>query len=301
MEEKFRGIEIFAKIIDVGSIRHAAEELGVSKSVVSFELKRLEDRLNARLVNRTTRRISLTEAGNRFLSHCRTMLKTMREAELEAADFTASPKGCLKVAAAPGFGAIHIAPLLPDFNRLFPQIDLQLDLDVNFVDLVADSYDLAVRVTILPDSGLRRHRIAPNHMIICAAPALLQTAPPVSVPADLEKWKCLRYSDDWPYWSQWLGSLPINARPRRLECAFTCNSVQALRSAALGGLGAAMLPYYVVGPDLRNGQLVRVLAGWPYVHGEISAVFPHAEHLAAKVRVFIDFLAARLGGERFAA
>jgi DNA-binding transcriptional LysR family regulator len=301
MEEKFRGIEIFAKIVDHGSIRHAAEDLGVSKSVVSFELKRLEDRLNARLINRTTRRISLTEAGTRFLAHCRALLKTMREAELEVADSTAKPQGHLRVAAAPGFGALHIAPLLPDFSGLYPNIDVQLDLDVAFVDLIADSYDVAVRVTILPDSGLRRHYFAPNHMIICASPALLKTLPPIQAPADLEHCKCLRYSDEWPYWIQWLGSLPIELRPRRLNCPLTCNSVQALRAAALGGLGVAILPYYVVGPDLKCGRLVRVLADWPYAHGEISAVFPHVEHLAAKSRVFIDFLAERLGGDRFAA
>jgi DNA-binding transcriptional LysR family regulator len=297
MEDKFRGIEVFVKIVELGSIRGAADELGISKSVVSFELKRLEGRLNARLLNRTTRHISLTETGKRFVAHSRILLGKLREAELEASDSTLEPQGFLKVAAAPGFGSLYLAPLIAAFAKLYPKITIQLDLDVNFVNLIADAYDVAIRVTILPDSELKRRRIASNHMLICATSSYLESHPSLLEPRELEQHVCLRYSDDWPYWSQWLGTLTAGERPRKLHCALTCNSVHALRLAALGGAGLVILPKYVVGNDVNAGHLVQVLKKWPYTHGEISAVFPHSEHMAAKSRVFIDFMAERLGRE----
>lgn len=294
--DQFRTVELFIKVAETGSMRAAGDALGISKSVVSYEIKKLEDHLGARLFNRTTRNIVLTEAGARFLDRAQTLLRDWRDAERDVAEYHARPKGLLRVAASPMFGGQYVAPALVDFQALYPDIEIDLECSEGLVDVVKDGYDLAIRVTILPDSQLMRRQLAPNRLVLVAAPAYLDTFGTPMRPLDLATHRCLRHDAEWAYWSQWLAILPDHERPLELHAAMTLGSSLALLEAARSGGGIALLHTYVVGEAIARGELKALMPDRMLVHGAISAVFPHGQHMPAKTRLILDFLANRFKG-----
>lgn len=291
-------LRAFVRIAETGSLSAAARDLGLSKSVVSKKLAALEDRLGARLVNRTTRRLSLTEVGAAFLDRSQRILADLEEAEQAVGRLSAEPRGVLRVNAPMSFGILHVAPALGDFMGRYPDLAVHLDLADRRVDLVDEGYDLAVRVGDLPDSSLVARRLAPVRQAVCASPAYWDRRGRPSHPRDLKGHDGLIYTylpspNDWRFRE---GGRVFTVR---VEGRLAANNGDALRRAALAGLGVFKTPTFIVGDDLRAGRLEAVLADFADDDLAVHAIYPHRRHLSAKVRAFVEFLGERFGPEPY--
>lgn len=294
--ENLTDLAVFVRVVELGSFTAAAGSLEISKAVVSKYVDRLERRLGARLLHRTTRRLSLTEAGTALFQRCAAALSELADAESEVARLTGAPRGHLRVTAPVYFGETHVAPLLHKFRGLYPDITLDLDFDNRLADLVKERFDLALRITALADSSLVARRLAPCPQVVCAAPAYLAGRGVPQTPADLRHHDCLSYSLDrtpkeWRFRSargRWI-AVHVNGPIR-------CNNDIALKQAMLGGLGLRQIPRFIVEPEIASGKLVEVLADYESPPLSVYAVYASRRHLSPKVRAFVDFLAAELNG-----
>jgi DNA-binding transcriptional LysR family regulator len=289
------GMAIFVSVVESESFTGAARELGLSKSAVSKQIARLEDRLGARLLNRTTRRLSLTEAGTAFYEGCRRVVDEAEVAEQRVSRLSAAPRGLLRVNAPMSFGVRHVGPCLSDFLSACPELTLDLALNDRLVDLVEEGYDVAVRIGVLADSSLVARRLAPSHLVLCAAPGYLVARGRPAAPEDLARHDCASYSyrTAGPEW-RFLG--PDGLRRVKVSGRVTVNNGDVLLAAALRGLGIVMLPSFIAGDALRAGHLERVLPEWRVAEeANVYAVYPASRNLSPKVRVFVDFLAERFG------
>jgi DNA-binding transcriptional LysR family regulator len=297
--DKLTGMAVFARVIDAGSFTAAAAQLGMSKSAVSKAIAALEDRLGARLVNRTTRCLALTEVGRAFYERCARIVAEAEEAELAVTHLQLTPRGTLRVNAPVSFGAFHLGPALAQFMGRYPELKVELELSDRFVDLLEEGYDLAVRIaTALPDSSLIARRIATNEMVVCASPGYWRQHGRPHAPEDLARHACVTHAynpspSEWPF---------VDGDGRRILVRVdgplhTNNGDVALR-AALAGLAVVRLPRFICGPDLAAGRLEPVLAAALPPPSGIYAIYPHSRHLSAKVRAFVDFLVERFGPGR---
>ena len=286
---------VFARDVEEESFSAAARLLGLSKSAVSKQVARLEDRLGVRLLHRTTRRLSLTEEGATFFRGCQRALAEAEAAESAVTHLAAAPRGTLKVNAPMSFGVAHLSPLIPAFMARFPDLKVELELNDRLVDLVEEGFDVGVRITRLQDSSLIARRLAPSRNVICAAPDYLRARGSPEAPEALAGHDCLLYSYTtegrvWRLRSA-AGRRQVTVRGRLLA-----NNGEALRDAALQGLGVARLPTFIVGDALRQGHLLRLLTDWSDERESgVYAVYPASRNLAPKVRVFVDFLVERFG------
>ncbi len=295
--ENLAGITAFVQVVDTGSFTAAAEQLGVSKAVVSKYVSRLEARLGARLLQRTTRRLTLTEAGEALYHRSAGALAELSDAEQEVARLTGAPRGRLRVSAPTYFGSSILAPLLKDFVARYPEIQLELDLDDRITDLVKDRFDVAVRITSAVDPGLVARRLADSALVVVAAPSYVKRRGLPQAPADLKGHVCLGYSlapmpNEWrfrPPKGRWIAA--------RIECALYCNSDFVLKQAALDGVGLALFPRFFVARELADGRLAQALPSYGGPELSISAVYVSRRNLLPKVRAFVDFLAERLPGK----
>ncbi len=292
--ENLSAMIVFARVVEAKSFSTAARQLGMSKSTVSKHVSRLEDRLGARLLNRTTRRLSPTEVGLAFYERCVRIATAVEEAEAAAMRLQSSPRGTLKVNAPMSFAVLHLAPAIPEFVARHPELRLDMTLNDRVVDLIDEGFDLAVRIGELPDSSLIARRLTANRRVVCAAPAYLARHGAPRVPAELGAHNCLGYTlgaspTEWRF----LG--PGGAHTVRVSGNFQANNGDALRLAALEGLGVVTLPTFIAGDDLRSGALRAVLADYALPESAVYAVYPHTRHLSAKVRAFVDFLVERFG------
>ena len=300
----------FAQVVEAASFSGAARSLGLSKSAVSKQVSRLEAGLGVQLLHRTTRRLSLTEAGAVFYEGCQRMLAEAEAAEQAVTHLAAAPRGHLRLNAPMSFGILHLSPLLPDLLRRCPELTVDLTLNDRLVDLVEEGYDLAIRIGRLPDSSLIARRLAPSRAVLCAAPAYLEAQGAPAQPHDLKQHAGLLYSyqADGATWRltgrkgtgrKGIGRKGIGREGSvRVPVAgrFQVNNGDSLRQAALGGLGIAQLPTFIVGDDLRAGRLQRVLPDWEIAaEAAVHAVYPATRTLSPEVRVVIDFLAERFG------
>jgi DNA-binding transcriptional LysR family regulator len=281
------------KIVETGSMRAAGAALGISKSVVSHEVNRLEERLGARLLNRNTRRLVPTEAGARFITRGRSLLNDWHEVEREVAEYHARPKGLLRVTAPPAFGALHLAPALVDFQERYPDIAVDLNCGKSFADMFEHGFDVAIRITVLADTQLVQRRLVENRLMLVASPRYLADHGRPLAPADLEHHRCLRQDKEWAYWSQWLASLPEDERPRSLEPSMTLDTSLALKEAAIAGGGIALIHSYLIADAVASGRLALIMPDRALAHGSIHALVPHSRRLASKTRCLIDFLVQR--------
>jgi DNA-binding transcriptional LysR family regulator len=299
MMENLSDIAVFVKVVDAGSFTGAAETLEISQPVVSKAVTRLEERLGARLLNRTTRRLSLTEAGAELYRRSMQALKQIEDAELEVARFQTEPRGTLRVNVPMSFTILHLAPVVHEFLARFPGVSLEMDLDDGLADLVEGGYDLIVRIGKLKDSNLVARRIAPAHIVVCASPEYLAKHGEPQTPDELLNHNCLMYT---------LGSTPRAWRfvspqgeeqivPLRGNVA--SNNGMAERAIAVNGVGIAAVPTFYVGDDLRSGRLKCLLREWIPQDISIYAVYAERRNLTPKVRAFIDFLAAKFGPEPY--
>lgn len=290
--EEFAGLAVFAQVVEARSFSAAARSLGMSKSAVSKRVARLEDRLGARLLNRTTRRLSLTEVGAAFYERCARIVSELEEAELAVTHLSSEPRGTLKLNAPVTFGQLQIAPAVPELLARHPELRIDMLLSDRVVDLVEEGFDVAIRIGTLPDSTLVARRLAPDRRVVCATPGYLERYGRPHTPADLEAHNCLGYSFLGAQ-SEWRFRGPRGERAQRVRGNFQANNGEVLRAALLQGLGLALMPTFIVGRDLAAGRLEAVLEEHELAPGGVYAVYPHGRHLSPKVRAFVDFLADR--------
>ncbi|MCG8690135.1 MAG: LysR family transcriptional regulator [Minwuiales bacterium] len=296
--ENLAGMAVFAAVVEARSFSSAAVRLALSKSAVSKQVSRLEDRLGARLLNRTTRRLSLTEVGETFYRHCVRVLEEAEAAEQAVTHLHEEPRGRIKINAPMSFGILHLADAIPDFLARYPQVTVDIDLSDRFVDLIEEGYDLAIRIANLNDSSLIARRLAPVRRIVAGSPAYFAARGVPERPADLKDHNCLRYTyvADGREW-RFRGSDGEEAI--EVSGSMRANNSDVLRGAALAGVGLMMAPTFIVGDEVRAGRLRPVLTEFEIADLGIYAVYPHKRHLSPKVRAFVDFLAERYGDDPY--
>ncbi|MGL5115087.1 MAG: LysR family transcriptional regulator [Beijerinckiaceae bacterium] len=290
--DRLAELDIFARVVTAGSMSAAGRELGLSPPVVSKRIKGLEERLGTRLLQRTTRQLALTEAGNGFYERVVAILASVDEAEAWISRRSAAARGVLRVSAPTSFGRMHIAPHLVDFLKAYPDITLDLSLSDQLVDIVAEGFDLAIRIADLADSSLVAKRLAPNHRVLCATPAYLAEHGAPKDIADLQNHRLLLHNgDSW----RLEGSDGVIVTTR-VDSIIRTNSSEVVREGVLAGIGVALRSTWDVGAEISAGRLAIVLPGWRApARVAVHAVYPSRRHLAHKVRVFMDFLAERFG------
>ena len=293
--DRLAAIEAFVRVAECGSFSKAAERLHSSKSVVSRQVGALEAELGARLLHRTTRALTLTEAGRGYFEQAARILADLAAADASVGQLQAAPRGRLRISAPMSFGFLHLAPAVPDFLERYPDVELDMIMNDRFVDLVDEGFDMAVRIGKLEDSSLVARRLAPSRRVVCAAPDYLARHGAPASPDDLKHHECLCYSNVGP--SQEWRFVGPDGRPWPVEVRgrLHANNGDALRAAALRGFGLAVLPTFIVGGDLQSGALVAVLESFVPQDSAVHAVYPHSRHLSPKVRAFVDFLAERFG------
>ncbi len=283
---------VFAEVVATGSFTRAARRLGLSKASVSREVARLERRLGAQLLRRTTRSMSLTEVGETFYAGCQRVAEEAEQAERSVGELQAEPRGEIRLAASVSFGQLQLAPRLPAFLARYPQLRLRMDLTDRMVDLVSEKYDLAIRITgRLADATLVQRRLCPTRFVVCAAPGYLERHGTPRDPAELERHNCLGIgASPWPL-------MLSRERAARLRADLYIDNGDALRRVAVLGHGVVCLPTYLLGEDLASGRLVRILPRQLVLEASAFAVYPQSRHPSPKVRALIDYLARELGPE----
>ncbi|MFC3107578.1 LysR family transcriptional regulator [Undibacterium arcticum] len=290
----FHAMKVFVKVADAGSLSGAARALALSNPSVTRLLAELESHVGARLFNRSTRRLSLTEAGAAYLERCRQVLLDIDDAALAAGRGAAEPSGTLRINAPVSFAVNHLGPVLAQYAARYPQVHLDVTLSDRVVDLVDEGYDLAIRIGRIRDSSLVARQIAPLRMLLCAAPSYLASHGTPATPRDLAQHVCLHYS----YWStrdEWQFARDGKTHAVRIRGSLQANNGDLLRAAALAGMGIILQPSFIIGDDVRRGTLIPLLPDYQAAAGAIHAVYPSRRYLSAKVRTFVDFLVERFG------
>lgn len=287
-------LAVFVTVAEAEGFSAAARRLGASKAMVSTAVSRLEAELGVRLFQRTTRRLSLTEAGKSALPHAQRALLAARDAAEAASEARTSPRGTLRINAPMSFGLLHVTPALSAFARSYPEVHVDLVLDDRVLDLVDGGFDLAVRIGTLADSALVGKRIGNSRNALVAHASYLERAGVPAAPQELAQHAGLLYalSSTGPRWTLSRGARQETVR---VQGPLEANSSLALRQAALDGLGIARVPLFVVGEDLAAGRLERVLPEWDLPEHGIYALTTQREHVPLKTRAFVEHLQARLG------
>lgn len=289
--DQFKEIEAFVTVAQLGSFVQAAERLGLSKAMVSRHVSELEARLGVRLMQRTTRRLALSDAGADYLQRCVQILAELQDANAAVSATAVQAQGRLKIAAPLTFGIRQLAPLWGEFLRVHPQVELEVNLNDRVVDLIEEGYDLAVRVGQLPSSSLIARRIASTRLLLCASPRYLQQAAPIQDLDDLARHDVIAYSY-LATGEQWHFTGPDGARSIEVRPRLRSNNGDTCRAAALADQGIVLQPGFLVGEDLRAGRLVEILPQYAGAELDISVVYPSRHHLSHKVRAMVAFLGA---------
>lgn len=293
---EFSAIPVFVEVVKQGGFSAAARSLGISKAAVSKRVLQLEANLGVRLLHRTTRKISLTEAGERYFVHARKALAAANEAEDAVTELQGEPRGVLRINVPMSFGRLQIAPMIPLFAERYPQLGIELVMDDRRVDLVEGGFDAAIRIGDLPDSSLIARKLTRCRILICASPAYIARYGQPTSPQDLVNHHCITYSyaEDGSDWT-----LTGKGGTQRIAVTgkYKANNGEALIELAKGGLGIGRFPSFIAGPHLQNGDLVPLLKDYSVQEKFVYAVFPERAYLPAKVRVFLDFAVEYFGGE----
>jgi len=288
----------FSVLASAGSLSAAARELGVTTPAVSKHLALMEARVGLLLVNRTTRRMSLTPEGELYLQHARRILGEIDDLQQLLGVSKAMPQGLLRVNATLGFGRSHVAPLISRFARKFPQVDVQLQLSVNPPPLTDDSFDICIRFGAPPDARVIAKYIAPNRRLLCASPTYLARHGTPKVPNDLTRHNCIGIRQGEEAYGVWrlTSGRGKNASTQAVKTrgTLTTNDGEIAVNWALDGHGVVMRAEWDIARYLKNGRLVQVLPQFHTPDADIHAVYPQRHQLAARVRTFVDFVAAGL-------
>jgi DNA-binding transcriptional LysR family regulator len=289
-------LEIFARVARTGNMSAAGREMGLSPAVISKRISQLEDRLGARLFQRTTRHLTLTETGAGYFKRVVDILSLCEEAEDFVSRRNTKPRGVLKVTMPTTFARLHVAPYFGDFLARYPDIELDVHLTDNFIDIIRDGFDLAIRIGELEDSSLVARKIAPDNRFICASPAYLERHGTPTSLSELDMHNCLSAGAQ----DVWRLQGPEGQRQVRTNGNIRSNSAELIREAMRAGMGLGLRSTWEIGPELKTGELQVVL---PQYRGTsnvaIYAVYPCREFMPAKVNVLIEFLAELYGTEPY--
>ena len=289
-------MEAFVRVVDAGSFSTAARQWGRSKAVVSKYITSLESHLGVQLIQRTTRSLSLTEAGRAYRARCTDVLGEIQALEASLREAVAAPRGPLRITAPPGFASHYLDVMTKDFLARFPEVTLDLDLTHRMVDLVEENIDLAIRVTDPRDSSLVARRIAPAPIIAVAAPSYLRRRGTPQNPADLRDHDCL-VDTNFREQQRWRFRARDKSKTQTVTVhgPLRVNSPDAVRDMAEAGLGIALVPKFVASQSLRAGTLREVLKGRVAFDWSILAVYPRRRYLPLRVRAYVDHLVERIG------
>lgn len=288
--DRLRALEVFVEVVRKEGFARAAEALDTSPANVTRYISDLEAHLHTRLLNRSSRRMSLTSSGEALFERAKSILDEMAEAEAIVSSATMQPRGLLRINAPLSFGVLQLAPLWPRFMELYPDVQLEVALIDRVVDIVEEGYDMAIRISRAGSTAHVARKLASSVNVLCAAPAYLARHGAPATPADLLHHRCIGYSyaasDEWQL-------LDPDGKLHTVKIPFIMrtNNGDTARAVALGGQGLIWQPTFLIGADLRAGRLVQVLPGYRMPDIDIQAVYPSRRHLSAKVRVMIDFLA----------
>lgn len=289
------GFTVFAKVAELGGFTAAAETLGLSKSMVSRQVSALEGQLGVRLLNRTTRRISLTEAGAVVFERAQRIVAEAQEAAEDATCVEGAVKGTLRINAPMSFGISQLGPVMPEFTARYPELNIDLVLNDRRVNLIEEGFDVSLRISAMTDSSLIARQLAPVERYIVGAPSYFERHGVPKRPSDLAHHDFMLYT--------------LLARPNRIEMTnaageteqvelkgrFLCNNADAMLGMMLRGMGLVFSPDVLCHEHLKSGALVRVLDDWTVPALTLHVIYPHARHLAAKVRAFVDFTVEKFG------
>ncbi|AEK63912.1 LysR family transcriptional regulator [Collimonas fungivorans] len=290
----FEAMKVFVKVTETGSLSGAARVLNLSNPSVTRHIADLEQYLGARLLNRSTRRLSLTDTGSAYLERCKQVLADLEQATLAAGMHAANPSGVLRINAPVSFSVNHLGRLLPLYAQRYPNVKLDVTLSDRIVDLVEEGFDLAIRIGKLQNSSLVMRKLAKAHVLTCAAPAYLERHGMPQHPDDLARHTCLTYAYTLPD-NEWRLQRDGKVHTVRVGGGLHCNNGDLLMAAALAGMGVIRQPTFIIGDAIRDGRLRPILTDY---HGDalaVHAVYPSRQHLSAKVRTFVDFLAQQFG------
>jgi DNA-binding transcriptional LysR family regulator len=292
--DRLRALEVFVEVVKRDGFARAAEALDTSPANVTRYISDLEAHLQTRLLNRSSRRMSLTSSGEALFERAKTILDDVAEAEAIVSSAALQPHGLLRINAPLSFGVLHLAPLWAKFMRLYPQVQLDVALIDRVVDIVEEGYDMAVRISRAGSASNVARKLATSRNVLCASPEYIQQHGMPRSPTDLLQHACIGYSyaasaDEWR-----MLDAAGHQHAIKVSCVMHTNNGDTARGAALGGMGIIWQPTFLVGEDLRTGRLQRVLPDYHMQDMDVLAVYPSRRHLSAKVRVMIDFLVQEL-------
>ncbi|MFN3889596.1 MAG: LysR substrate-binding domain-containing protein [Beijerinckiaceae bacterium] len=289
--DKLKAIEAFERVARLGTLAKAAQDLQISRPMVSFYLKQLEDHLGVRLVNRTTRQLSLTEAGREYLDFCSSILTQFEQQEAHLSELHLNPRGSLHIVSSLAFGNFQLAPIVSEFSQLYPELLISLIVTDNFVAKPVEAdlkYDVAILMRRPEDAGTSIvTRIGEVRWILCGSRAYIESREPILHPSDLSKHNCLVHRSLGPS-SSWRFQQGDQFFDVQVRGGVFSNSVMVLKSATMHGVGVAMLPHYAVKDELTNGALTPLLPSFIGFQRSVYAVYPH-QIAPKKTRMFIDF------------
>jgi DNA-binding transcriptional LysR family regulator len=288
--DRLTSLTAFVRVVDNGGFSAAGRKLNMSTTMVSNHIQALEERLGARLLHRTTRKVSLTEVGRAYYDRATQILSDLEQADDIAGALQSTPRGTLRI-----YAATHIvpfvAPVVAEFLNSYPDVKVDLNMGERTIDLIDEGFDVAIRLTPPPDSSLIVRSLATWRHVLCCSPAYLEKHGPLRQLSELADHNCVRhvlypYGDEWRFVDR--KGTPASVR---ISGNLVSNSGDMLRTAALQGVGILLGPGFLVADDLDSGRLVRLLSEYRPVELSMNAVYPHRHHLSAKVRTFIDLLA----------
>jgi DNA-binding transcriptional LysR family regulator len=295
--DRLTSLTVFGRVVETGGFSAAARRLNMSVTMVSNHVQALEDRLGARLLNRTTRKVSLTEIGRAYYERSSQILVELEEADRIASALHATPRGTLRLHTT-GSIVRFLRPVVAEFLTLYPAVSIDLTVGERMVDVIEDGYDLVIRAVPPPDSGLIVRQLTPWRHILCCAPSYLEQHPPLTNLADIAHHNCLQFAF-YPFGDEWrfedADGKPVSVR---VHGNIVTSSGEMLRLLALGGHGLFLAPMFMVVDDLAAGTLVPILPEYRTMAFAINAIYPHRNHLSTKVRSFIDLLADRFAQHR---
>ena len=297
--DRFEAIRAFAQVVENGSFARAADKLGLSTSATSRHVADLEAHLQTRLLNRTTRKVSLTESGRTFYERSVQLLADLAEAEEEASSAAAIPRGTIRLTTSVNFGVRHVGPAIAEFLARHPGVRFDISLSDRMVDLVEEGFDLAVRIGPPGAQNLVARKLGETRVVICASPDYLKRHAAPRTPEELASHNCFTYEYVTPH-NVWRFRDPSGVeRSVRIAGNLHSNNGDILAEVAARGGGIVFEPAFIVGPEIKAGRLVPLLQDFMPPPVAIYAVYPSRKHLSAKVRVFVDFLLEKMGSEQF--
>lgn len=289
---------VFARVVEAGSFSEAARRAGTSRSAISKAVAKLEKSLGAHLLNRTTRYLSLTEIGAAVAEHCARILEEATEAEKLVGSLSNEARGVLRVSASVAFGTLHVAPALAEFLPRHPELKIDLSITDRWVNLAEEGFDVAIHVSGDPPPNLVARPLAPVRRQLCATPEYFRRRGTPRTPADLIEHNCLDYTRSGEP-GRWRFTGPEGEISVPINGPLHVDDDEALSQAVLGGLGVGLLPTFIVGKALQNGDLQAVLSEYIPVERHVYAMYLPTRHLPNKVRVFIDFMLSHIGAEPY--